>query len=128
MMVTHKGSCHCGAVTFKVEAPANLDVKRCNCSICLASAYVHLIVQKDAFELLSGQDDITTYSFNTHIAKHTFCKHCGIKSFYTPRSHPNGISINVNTLKPDTILSINYNDFDGQNWEDNIDELRENLS
>lgn len=127
-MSCHKGSCHCGAVTFKVEAPRDAQANRCNCSICRATGFIHLIVEKDAFELLSGEDDLTTYSFNTHVAKHTFCKHCGIKSFYIPRSHPKGISVNVNALDPSTISDFIYGEFDGLHWEDHIDELRETLS
>jgi len=127
-MVKHKGGCHCGAVRFEVEAPQVITAKECNCSICKACGFVHLIVEKDAFKLLSDQDAITTYSFNTHTAKHTFCKHCGIKSFYVPRSHPDGYSVNVNCLDLSTVKSIKHGKFDGANWEKNIDDLRENLS
>ena len=127
-MSPHKGSCHCGAVSFEVEAPDNIKAHECNCSICKACGFVHLIVEKDDFKLLTGKDDITTYSFNTHTAKHTFCKHCGVKSFYTPRSHPDGYSINVNCLDLSTFKSVKYGTFDGANWEKNVYELRENLS
>ena len=127
-MVKHKGSCHCGKVSFKVEAPAVLKASKCNCSICKACGFIHLIVKKEAFSLLSEEKDITTYSFNTHTAQHTFCKHCGIKSFYTPRSHPDGYSVNVNCLDLSTVKSIEYYDFDGAQWEKNVDDLRKNLS
>lgn len=112
----YKGSCHCGAVTFEVEAPAAIEVERCNCSICTKSAFLHMIVPLSAFKLLSGKDSLTTYSFNTGVAKHTFCKVCGIKPFYTPRSNPDGIDINVNCLetRPEAITVV---DFDGRNWE-----------
>jgi hypothetical protein len=122
----HRGSCHCGAVTFEVEAPAVIDAVRCNCSMCSMTGFVHLIVPKEDFHLKSGSDKITTYTFNTHTAKHTFCSICGVKSFYTPRSHPDGISVNVNCLQPDTVEAVNYSDFDGANWEQNIDNLRDN--
>ncbi|MBT5187509.1 MAG: GFA family protein [Kordiimonadaceae bacterium] len=127
-MADHKGSCHCGAVSFNVKAPTIIKANECNCSICKATGFIHLIVEKEDFTLLSGETDITTYSFNTHTAKHTFCKHCGIKSFYTPRSHPNGYSINVNCLDLSTIETINYGKFDGDNWEDNVDALRKDLT
>lgn len=123
-MAVHKGSCHCGAIKFEVKSTPTLKASRCNCSICNATGFIHLIVDKDAFTLISGEDYLTTYTFNTHTAKHTFCKHCGIKSFYTPRSHPNGYSVNVNSLDPATITSIAYDDFDGQDWEKNVEELR----
>lgn len=113
----YQGSCHCKAVTFEVESPENLDIVNCNCSICSKSGFLHLIVPLARFTLLTGKDSITTYTFNTGVAKHTFCKTCGIKPFYTPRSNPDGIDINANCLdtKP---KSVNITDFDGQHWED----------
>tara|TARA_B100001939_G_C16909313_1_gene603850 strand:+ start:80 stop:481 length:402 start_codon:yes stop_codon:yes gene_type:complete len=124
--LTHRGGCHCGTVRFEVEAPARLKATRCNCSMCRMTGFVHLIVKKEKFHLLQGVDSLTTYSFNTHTAKHTFCKICGVKSFYTPRSHPDGISVNVSCLDTGTIEAIDYTDFDGRNWEDNIARLHSN--
>lgn len=122
-MTTHKGGCHCGRVTFEVDAPAEIEASRCNCSVCKMTGYLHLIVPESDFRLLSGQDDIETYTFNTGVAKHFFCRQCGIKSFYVPRSHPTGISVNVNCLDPRTVRQISETPFDGQNWEQNIDKL-----
>ena len=122
-MTTHKGGCHCGRVQFEVEAPADIRADQCNCSICRMAGYLHLIVPKSDFRLLSGEDDIETYTFNTGVAQHYFCRHCGIKSFYVPRSHPDGISVNTNCLAPDDIASITVTPFDGANWEQNIHKL-----
>lgn len=112
----YQGSCHCKAITFEVEAPENIEADKCNCSICTKSGFLHLIVPLSKFTLLSGQTSIATYTFNTGVAKHTFCKVCGVKAFYTPRSNPDGIDINVNCLdtKP---RAINIVPFDGQEWE-----------
>jgi hypothetical protein len=112
----YQGSCHCRAITFTVEAPENIEVDDCNCSICNKSGFLHLIVPLNQFTLLSGQESVSTYTFNTGVAKHTFCKVCGIKPFYTPRSNPDGIDINVNCLDTHPI-SIKITCFDGQNWE-----------
>lgn len=114
----YMGSCHCGAVRFEVEAPEKLEVDRCNCSICNMSGMLHLIVPGSHFRLLSGEDMLTTYSFNTGVARHTFCKVCGIKPFYIPRSNPDGVDVNINCLDklPE---NIEVTDFDGQNWEQN---------
>jgi hypothetical protein len=114
--VIYRGSCHCRVVTFEVEAPTVLEVERCNCSICAKAGFLHLIVPLSKFRLLSGKDALTTYTFNSGVAQHTFCKICGIKPFYTPRSNPDGIDINVNCLdsRPEKLKII---DFDGQNWE-----------
>ncbi len=122
-MTTHKGGCHCGKVRFEIEAPAEIMATRCNCSICRMSGFLHVFVSKDKFHLLSGEDAIETYTFNTGVAQHYFCRHCGVKSFYVPRSHPDGISINANCIDPDTISSLESVPFDGANWEENIHEL-----
>ncbi|MEP5569781.1 MAG: GFA family protein [Halioglobus sp.] len=118
----YTGGCHCEAIRFEVEAPDEVEVERCNCSLCSKAGYLHLIVPLSKFKLLSGSEAISTYTFNTGVAKHTFCKVCGIKPFYTPRSNPDGIDVNVNCL--DALpAKVNIVEFDGQNWEDNAHEL-----
>ncbi|MCP4411148.1 MAG: GFA family protein [Gammaproteobacteria bacterium] len=119
----YQGGCHCGAITFQVEAPNELEVDQCNCSICNKSGFLHLIVPKSKFSLLSGKDSLTTYTFNTGIAKHTFCKICGIKSFYIPRSNPDGIDVNVNCLETQP-TSINITEFNGQDWEQHAHKIK----
>jgi hypothetical protein len=117
-MVTHEGGCHCGRVRFEVTAPARLEVADCNCSICTKSGYLHLIVGKERFVLLSGGDALTTYTFNTGVAKHYFCSHCGVKSFYIPRSHPDGVSVNARCIDSGSVESMTVTPFDGRHWED----------
>jgi hypothetical protein len=121
--VTHRGGCHCGRVQFEVDASAVIEARECNCSICRMLGYQHLFVSTADFRLLQGEDELTTYSFNTGIAKHRFCRHCGVKSFYTPRSHPDGLSVNVRCLDKDTIEDVRLTPFDGRNWEQNISQL-----
>lgn len=123
--VTHRGGCHCGRVRFEVDASATLEAVDCNCSLCQKTGYLHLIVPRDRFRLLQGRDALTTYTFNTHTAQHLFCATCGIKSFYVPRSHPDGYSVNVRCLDPGTITDLQIQPFDGQNWEDSIEGLRD---
>ena len=122
-MTVHRGGCHCGKVRFEVDAPADIEASECNCSICSVTGFLHLIVPRQDFRLLAGQNDLTTYTFNTGVAQHYFCKHCGVKSFYVPRSHPEGISVNVRCLDPATIESLTVTPFDGRNWEQNISQL-----
>lgn len=122
-MTIYKGGCHCGKVRFEVTAPADIEVTQCNCSICRMTGYLHLITAADDFRLVSGKDDIETYTFNTGAAQHYFCRHCGIKSFYVPRSHPDCFSVNANCLDTDTIVSRTVTEFDGANWEENIHQL-----
>ena len=111
-LVTHRGGCHCGAVAFEVEAPARLTVSDCNCSICRMSGYRHLIVPRARFRLLKGAESLSEYRFNTGTARHLFCRHCGVKSFYVPRSNPDGYSVNVRCLDPATIEHIEVKLFD----------------
>ena len=111
-MVTHRGGCHCGAVRFEVDAPATLEVDECNCSICTMTAFLHLIVPRSRFRLLAGADALVTYTFNTGTAQHCFCRHCGIKSFYVPRSNPDGYSVNARCLEPATITALRIGLFD----------------
>lgn len=122
-MTAHKGGCHCGRVKFEVHAPAVIQATECNCSICQMSGFLHLIVPASDFHLQAGEDDLATYTFNTGVARHRFCRHCGIKSFYIPRSHPDGVSVNVKCLDPATIERIDVTPFDGRNWEQNVVKL-----
>lgn len=114
----YQGRCHCGALQFEVEAAEDLALHECNCSMCSKVGYLHLIVPRAKFRLLSGQDNITTYTFNTGVAKHTFCQTCGVKPFYTPRSNPHGVSVNFRCLSTQP-HSYTIEPFDGQNWEAN---------
>ncbi len=116
-MVTHSGGCHCGRVRFEVIAPKRLKVSECNCSICSKAGYLHLVVPADRFKLLSGNDTLRTYSFNTHTARHLFCSVCGIKSFYVPRSHPDGISVNARCIDSETIEELTVTSLNGREWE-----------
>ena len=117
MPKTYEGGCHCGRVRFRVTAALD-RVTECNCSICAKKGFLHLIVTPAQFELLSGKDDLTTYTFNTGVAKHTFCKYCGIHPFYVPRSDPDKIDVNVRCLDEVDVAAIAVKKFDGKHWED----------
>jgi hypothetical protein len=118
----YSGGCHCGAVAFEIEAPDELEVSDCNCSICAKSGYLHLIVPRSKFALLRGEDSLSEYTFNTGVAKHLFCRRCGIKSFYIPRSNPDGVAVNARCLDPYP-QHMRIEPFDGQNWEKNAHAL-----
>ena len=107
-----EGGCHCGRVRFRVRTPV-LEALDCNCSICTKKGFLHLIVTREMFEILAGESDLTTYTFNTGIAQHTFCRHCGMHPFYVPRSHPDGIDVNVRCLDGDVWKTFRIRPFDG---------------
>ena len=111
-LVTHHGGCHCGRVVFEVDAPAAIAALDCNCSICRMTGFLHLIVPITRFRLVSGADALADYTFNTGIARHRFCAVCGIKSFYVPRSNPDGIDVNVRCLDRAKIESVRISPFD----------------
>src|SRR5438270_838076 len=70
------------------------------------SGYLHLIVPRARFRLLRGADALSEYTFNTGTARHLFCRRCGVKSFYVPRSNPEGYSVNVRCLDQSTLEHI----------------------
>jgi hypothetical protein len=126
-MALHSGGCHCGRVRFEVQAPSRLTVGECNCSMCSRSAYLHLIVRRSQFRLLQGEESLTTYTFNTGTARHLFCSVCGVKSFYVPRSHPDGYSVNARCLDEGTVDAMVIEPVDGRQWEKQYPEGRGKL-
>jgi hypothetical protein len=115
--VQHLGGCHCGSVRFEVMAPEQAEVSACNCSMCGKAGFLHLIVPAERFRLVNGADVLTAYQFNTQTAKHLFCSKCGIKSFYVPRSHPDGFSVNARCLDEGTFTISAIREIDGREWE-----------
>jgi hypothetical protein len=111
------GGCHCGAVRFEAALPDAIEAQDCNCSICARIGFVHIIVPESRFRLLRGGDRLTTYQFNTATARHLFCSLCGVKSFYRPRSNPDGWSVNARCLDDRDALAITVSPFDGRDWE-----------
>lgn len=124
--ITYYGGCHCGKVRFEVLVNHH-QVQDCNCSICRKKGFLHLIVPRENFTLLQGEDVLTNYQFNTGIAQHKFCSICGIHSFYIPRSHPHCIDINIRCLDGDVMGNFQIIPFDGVNWEDNIHRINNQL-
>ncbi len=113
-----EGGCHCGAVRLRVRVPDKPILHRCNCSICEKTGFLHLIVPASSFELVAGRSQLTEYRFHTGVARHLFCRVCGVKSFYVPRSNPDGFSVNAHCLAwPEGIEPV-IEEFDGRNWSE----------
>jgi hypothetical protein len=125
-MTWKQGGCHCGAVRYEVLAPDAVEAVECNCSMCRKSGFLHLEVEQERFRLLQGADKLTTYSFNTGTAKHHFCSICGVKSFYVPRSKPDGFSVNVRCLGDVRVAHVTL--FDGEHWEEHMATLAQGRS
>ena len=122
-IMIYQGQCHCADIRFEVEAPQKIKCVNCNCSICSKSWYLHLIVPRSKFHLIEGATSIKTYTFGSGIAKHHFCNTCGVKSFYIPRSNPDGVDVNVNCLQPRPV-EIEIESFDGQQWDNHAHTLK----
>jgi len=117
-----EGGCHCDAVRYRVTLRSREAID-CNCSVCAKKGFLHLIVPESDFELLCGAEALTTYTFGTRTAQHHFCRHCGIHSYYRPRSHPDQIDVNVRCLDGVDPSDFEVSRFDGRNWEDSVEEL-----
>ena len=119
-LATVTGGCHCGQVRFEVDLPPQVESHGCTCSICAKTGFIHIIVPESRFRLTSGETALHEYTFNTGVARHLFCRHCGVKSFYKPRSNPDGWSVNETCLdRTDAVEITRIAPFDGQNWEAN---------
>lgn len=118
-MTWHAGGCHCATVRFETVLPDVIEVEDCNCSMCARTGFLHIIVPASRFRLTAGQDKLTSYAFNTATAKHLFCSVCGVKSFYVPRSNPDGFSVNLRCLdNPKAFAQVNIVNFDGRSdWD-----------
>jgi hypothetical protein len=117
------GGCHCGAVRFEAALIEPVEAQTCNCSMCEKVGFIHMIVPTSRFRLVSGEEALTRYRFNTGVAEHLFCSVCGVKSFYQPRSNPDGWSVNARCLDDADGLDIRVEPFDGRNWEAHAGDL-----
>ncbi|HUA36481.1 MAG TPA: GFA family protein [Candidatus Binataceae bacterium] len=120
---TYSGGCHCGKVRFEATAPLEF-VDECNCSICTKKAYLHWVVPRDAFKMLTAEENLATYSFNTGVAKHHFCRACGVAPFYIPRSDPDKVDVNARCIDGIDLASLRVEKFDGRNWEKSYETYR----
>jgi hypothetical protein len=119
-MKEYYGRCHCGNINFAFQSEESVEIWKCNCSICCLYDYEHLFIKHEEFSLIKGKTKISSYSFGTKSAAHLFCKVCGIKSFYQPRSHPDMYSVNLKCVKnPPKVKKLIH--FNGINFEESID-------
>ncbi len=116
---TSRGGCHCGRVAYEVDGRPD-RVSECNCSICTKKGYLHWIVPRENFRLLTPMENLATYTFNTRTAKHHFCPVCGVASFYIARSDPDKIDVNARCLDGIELAKLEIDRFDGRNWEEAI--------
>jgi len=112
----YRGSCHCGRVTFEVQAHLERVID-CNCSLCRRRGALWHPATDAELSLLTGESDLVLYQFNTKTAKHYFCRHCGIHPFIRPRLDPSRWAVNVRCIDDVDLSSLTIVPFDGANWE-----------
>ncbi len=112
------GSCHCGKVRFEIETDPSY-VSECNCSICTKKGILHHRVPAERFKLIAGEDELALYQFNTKVARHYFCKTCGMHPFTRPRTDPDKYTVNFRCLDDFDLETEEYErrHFDGKSWE-----------
>jgi len=116
MHPTHQGSCHCGRISFEIQA--RLDhVVDCNCSICRRKGALWHAVPDAGLRIIAGEGELALYQFHTHTAKHYFCRHCGVSTFSRPRINPNLWVVNVRCIDGVDLSALPRQPFDGANWE-----------
>ncbi len=125
-MHTYHGSCHCGAVRFEIDTDGIDTVTECNCSICHKKGALFHRVPAECFRLLAGEGELVLYQFNKRIARHFFCRQCGIYAFHRPRSAPDSYQVNVRCLDDYDLAAAapEIVRFDGRNWEASFAALR----
>ena len=109
----YRGGCHCGAVAFEVRGPIERAIV-CNCSSCAKKGYIHWIVARERFRLLTAWEELAVYRFNTGVARHYFCRRCGVASFYVPRSDPDKIDVNLRCVEGVEPGRLRIEHFDGR--------------
>ncbi|WP_280151445.1 GFA family protein [Piscinibacter sp. XHJ-5] len=114
---TYHGSCHCGRVTFDLNAKPISAVMDCNCSICRRRGALWHGASDGHLRITSGEEHLQLYQFGTMTAKHYFCRHCGIQPFVRPRLDPTRWAVNVRCIDGVDLSALNVRTFDGENWE-----------
>ena len=113
----YNGSCHCGSVKFTVEGTIG-QVIDCNCSMCRRRGGLLWFVPRSQFDLVSDQDDLSTYTFNKHTLEHYFCPTCGIAPYSDgedPRGNPTA-AVNVRCLEGVDLGTLKITPFDGESF------------
>lgn len=129
---TYHGGCHCGAVKYKTKIDLSKGTGRCNCTYCAKVRNWSVIIKPEAFELISGKDNLSDYQFGTFAGHHLFCKTCGCRSFgngYVEEMGGAYVSIVLSCLEdvtPEELIAAPITYFDGlnNNWWNKPAEVR----
>jgi hypothetical protein len=115
-MEKRTGGCHCKAVRYEVEIDLSKPVLECNCSHCQVKGLLLAFVPASAMHIVSGEDNLTEYRFNTEKLQHLFCKTCGVQSFARGEKDGAGTyGINVRTIDDIDLSALTRIPYDGKN-------------
>jgi hypothetical protein len=114
---THLGSCHCGRVTFELDAKLDYAMA-CNCSTCSRVGAVRYGASGKSLRITAGESELSVYQFHTMTARRYFCRHCGVHPFTRPRLDPSRWAVSVRCLQGVAVSSLARRHFDGENWEE----------
>jgi len=115
-MKTYRGTCHCGAISFAFEHDEIKSGLRCNCSICKRKGAVmsEFTIQPENIKFKVENGALGLYQFDTNIAKHYFCKTCGIYPFHQTMRKPGHYRVNLGCIDEIDTSAINVDIFDGK--------------
>ena len=109
----YTGSCHCSSIKFEIDSDLE-KIVQCNCSICIKRNAKMIMIPKENFKLLEGSESLSLYQFNTEIAKHFFCKKCGIYTHHNRKSYLNGMGVNLGCIEDVDPMEFDVIQFDGK--------------
>ena len=112
--MTIRGSCHCGRITYRLDAEPT-EAIQCNCSICRRKGSLLAAFAPDQFHLETSRDDIATYTFGRHVIRHQFCKTCGCAPF-SEGTGPDGeamVAVNLRCAENLDFSTLKIAQFDG---------------
>jgi hypothetical protein len=110
----HRGSCHCGKVSYEVHVDLSAEVASCNCSMCSRKGWLLTFVPEDKFRLHGGEAQLTDYLFHKKVIHHLFCATCGVASFARAvfKGQPT-VAVNVRCLEGVDLKALRIKDVDG---------------
>jgi hypothetical protein len=111
----YKGSCHCGRIAFELDGEVTGAVA-CNCSICSRKGALLWAAPRASLRLLSSEEGLRSYSFNTHAIVHRFCETCGMHPFAEQENGEDGPTayVNIRCIEGLDLKAIAVIEFDGK--------------
>jgi len=110
------GSCHCGAIKFSFNGEEITNGLRCTCSICTRKGALMSAEAMPAenLKIEADEKDIGLYQFGNKVAKHYFCKTCGIYTHNETLRLPGHMRVNLDCIEEVDTSKLEILIFDGK--------------